>query len=64
MAINFLATSCPYILEMAMTKSKCFESRRRGSFYLTPFFVCGSVPVRCSLNVLLFDVCDGQVLTI
>ena len=29
--MNFLSTYCYHILEMAMTKSKCIERRRRGS---------------------------------
>ena len=54
-AINSFVTMFYYILDMTMTKSKCIESRRRGSFFVCCFFVlCGFVPERCSLNVLFF----------
>ena len=34
LSMKSLAASCCYMLEMAMRKSKCIESRRRGSFCL------------------------------
>ena len=51
--VNFLATNCSHVLEMALRQSKGIASRRRNYLCLTPMALfCDVIPVRVSLNVL------------
>ena len=54
-AMNLLATHCLYTLEMAMTKQKYTERKKRGSFcWWRPFIcLCGVVSLQLSLEMQL-----------